>query len=86
MIPQCDVIYQDIAAPNQVEILLKNLKFLKKGGYVLLAVKARSIDVTKKPKDIFKEVERELREHMSIIDKKRLEPFEKDHMFYVMRF
>ncbi|RLG17202.1 fibrillarin-like rRNA/tRNA 2'-O-methyltransferase [Nanoarchaeota archaeon] len=86
LIPQCDVIYQDIAAPNQVEILLKNSRFLKKGGYVLLAVKARSIDVTKKPKDIFKEVERELEEHLSIIDRKRLEPFEKDHMFYVMRF
>lgn len=47
---EVDILYQDIAQRNQVEIFLKNMIFLKKGGYGLLALKARSIDVTKKPK------------------------------------
>ena len=34
--------------------------FLRKDGYALLAVKARSIDVTKQPKQIFKEVKERL--------------------------
>jgi len=40
-----------------VEIFLKNVNtFLKKDGYAIIAIKARSIDVTKYPKQIFKEV------------------------------
>src|SRR3990167_4400625 len=43
-----DALYQDVAQKNQVEIFLKNVNlFLKEDGYGLLAVKARSIDVTK---------------------------------------
>src|SRR3990167_2918455 len=54
-----DVIYQDIVQKGKVEIFLKNINaFLKKDGYALLAIKARSIDVTKQPKQIFKEVRR----------------------------
>ena len=50
-----DIIYQDIAQKSQVDIFLKNINaFLKKDGYAILAIKARSIDVTKHPKEIFK--------------------------------
>ena len=56
-ISMVDVIYQDIAQKNQVDIFLKNINsFLKKDGYAIIAIKARSIDVTKKPRQIFKEV------------------------------
>ena len=49
-----DIVYQDVAQRNQAEMFIKNCKFfLKKGGYGLLAVKARSIDVRRKPKQIF---------------------------------
>src|SRR3989338_10690561 len=52
-----DVVYQDLAQKNQVNIFLKNISlFLKKDGYALLAVKARSIDVARNPKQIFNEV------------------------------
>ena len=50
----------------------------------MFAVKSRSIDVTANPKIIFDKVEKELRKHFKIIDKTRLEPFEKDHMFFVL--
>src|SRR3989344_3636362 len=82
-ITKVDVIYQDVAQKNQVEILLKNLEFLKPKGYVLIAIKARSIDVTKQPKKIYMEVEEKLREKLKIIDKKELDPFQKDHIFFV---
>lgn len=85
LVPECDLIYQDIASPQQTEILVKNADmFLKNGGHALYAVKSRSIDVTANPKNIFKKVEQELRKKFRIMEKKRLEPFEKDHMFFVL--
>lgn len=85
-ISQVDFLYQDIAQKNQVEIFLKNIAlFLKKDGYALLAVKARSIDVTKNPKDIFKQVRKALEENLTIIDSRNLEPYQKDHQFFVCK-
>ena len=82
-----NVLYEDVAQKHQVDILIKNAEyFLKSNGYALFAVKARSIDVTKPPKEIFKEVEKKLKEYFDIIDKVRLEPYEKDHMFYVLKY
>ena len=78
-----DVIYQDVAQKNQVEILFKNLQFLSNKGYILIAIKARSIDSTRHPSKIFREVEDMLKEKLKIIDKKELAPFEKDHIFFV---
>lgn len=82
-IEKVDIIYQDIAQKNQIEILFKNLQFLNNNGYILLAIKARSIDVTKRSAEIFNETEKQLKEKLKIIDKKELDPFEKDHCFFV---
>lgn len=79
-VAKADVIYQDISQRNQVDILLKNAKvFLKKGGFCLVAVKARSIDVVKEPSSVFKEVKKQLSEHLEIVDFRTLEPFQRDH-------
>ncbi|MBW2980409.1 fibrillarin-like rRNA/tRNA 2'-O-methyltransferase [Candidatus Woesearchaeota archaeon] len=81
-----DVLYQDIAQKNQVDIFLKNMDlFLKKEGYALLAVKARSIDVTKKPKQIFKQVKEQLEKQVIIIDYRELEPYQKDHCMFICK-
>ncbi|MEW5896930.1 MAG: fibrillarin-like rRNA/tRNA 2'-O-methyltransferase [Nanoarchaeota archaeon] len=81
-----DVVYQDIAQRNQAEIFIKNCRlFLKKGGYGLLAVKARSIDVKKKPKEIFLAVRNSLEKELTVIDFKVLEPFEKDHCMIIVK-
>ena len=81
-----DIVYQDVAQRNQVEIFLKNISmFLKDNGYGLLAVKARSVDVTKKPKSIFNIVKEELSKELTIIDFKILDPFEKDHAFFIVK-
>ena len=81
-----DVIFQDVAQRDQVQIFLKNIKeHLKQGGFGLLALKSRSIDVTKKPTEIFNQVRQELQKHTTIVDQRTLEPFEKDHAFFVIK-
>ena len=84
---QVDVVFQDIAQRNQVGIFLKNCDaFLKKGGFGLLAVKARSVDVAKKPHEIFKEVRKQLEQSsMVLVDYRDLEPFERDHAMFVCK-
>ncbi|TKJ17281.1 fibrillin [Candidatus Woesearchaeota archaeon B3_Woes] len=83
---EVDIVYQDIAQKQQSRIFLENCRlFLKKDGYALIAVKARSIDVTKKPGEIFKKVRQEIEKELVIIDERKLDPFEKDHMFFVCK-
>jgi len=80
-----DILYQDVAQKNQAEILLKNLVYLKDSGTAMIAVKARSIDVTKQPRLVFQEVRSELEKTLKITDYRVLDPFEKDHCFYICR-
>lgn len=81
-----DIVYQDVAQKNQAEIFIKNCKlFLKKGGYGLLAVKAKSIDVRRKPKEIFIEIRNKLETEFTVIDYRILEPFQKDHCMIIVK-
>jgi fibrillarin-like pre-rRNA processing protein len=49
-------VYQDVAQPNQAEIAIKNCDYyLKKGGFLFLAIKSQSIDSLSIPKKIYKE-------------------------------
>jgi fibrillarin-like pre-rRNA processing protein len=81
-----DVVFQDVAQKNQVEIFLKNINFyLKQGGFGLLSVKARSIDVTKRPDVVFREVKTQLERNVTIVDYRSLEPFERDHCLFVVK-
>lgn len=83
-----DVVFQDIAQKDQVDMFLANCEaYLKQGGFGILALKARSVDVTKKPKKIFDMVFRTLekRKDVVIVDKRDLGPFEKDHMLFVVK-
>ncbi|HIH05494.1 TPA: fibrillarin-like rRNA/tRNA 2'-O-methyltransferase [Candidatus Woesearchaeota archaeon] len=85
-ISAADVLFQDVAQRNQVEIFLRNADlFLKDRGYGLLAVKARSIDVAAKPRDIFKAVRKQLEAKMTIIDYRELDPFQKDHCMFMVK-
>ncbi len=86
LVQAADIVYQDIAQRNQVEILVKNCSlFLKRGGLAMIAIKARSIDVTESPPKIFAEVKRQLAEIFNILDYRNLEPMQKDHAFFVCR-
>ncbi len=86
LVPKVDVVFMDIAQKNQVEIFCKNCdEFLNDEGFGLLALKARSVDVTKKPKDIFRDVKAELEQKYNVVDYRELDPYEKDHAFYVVK-
>jgi fibrillarin-like pre-rRNA processing protein len=83
---EVDVVYQDIAQKNQVQIFMKNCDaYLKKGGFGILALKARSVDVTRRPKDIFNQVRKELEKVITVVDYRELEPFERDHAVFVCK-
>lgn len=85
---QVDVVFMDISQRNQVEIFLKNCDmFLDNGGFGLLALKSQSVDVTKKPKQLFKEVREELEAHpgLVVVDYKELDPFEKHHAMFIVK-
>jgi fibrillarin-like pre-rRNA processing protein len=76
-----DVVYCDIAQRDQTEIAIANAKrHLKKGGRLLLIVKARSIDQLKEPKVVFKEEAQKLRDSGFLVENVvDLRPFDKDH-------
>jgi fibrillarin-like pre-rRNA processing protein len=81
-----DAVFQDIAQRDQAEIFIKNCNaFLKKGGFGILVVKARSVDVAKKPKQVFNQVRQYLENKITIVDYRDLEPFEKDHCIFICK-
>ena len=79
-----DIIYQDVAQRDQIAIIIRNAKlFLKKDGKIMLALKSRSIDSTKAPRQIYQDALDELKKCFTILDWKVLDPFEKDHCFII---
>ncbi len=83
-----DGIYADVAQPEQAALVADNADyFLKEGGWLLLAIKARSIDVTKAPSEVFKREIDVLRNRgFEIVDMVHLEPFDKDHAMVYARY
>jgi len=79
-----DIIYQDVAQPNQAEILLKNSNyFLEKNGQVFLCIKSQSIDVLQSPQKIYNQTISFLELNgFKTIQKINLEPYDKDHLFW----
>lgn len=84
-ITKVDIIYQDVAQRDQTEILMKNVRFLLKGGIALYALKARSISSSKPLREIYRNEEKKLKDEFEIIEKIDLEPYEKEHRFYVLK-
>lgn len=86
VLEKVDMVYEDVASPDQIQIMIRNAKkFLKPSGLAMIAIKSQSIDVTKPPKEIYKDCLKELEKHFEILDKVELDPYEKYHMFVVMR-
>lgn len=86
-IEKVDVVYCDIADPQMSEAAIRNAKaFLKSDGFVMIAIKARSIDVVEKPRVV---VEREVKKFekagFEVIQWMMLDPLERDHGMVVAR-
>jgi len=87
LVGKVDGIYCDVAQPDQAKILADNAdRFLKSNGWVMFAVKAQSIDVTKEPSEVYKQ-------EMSILKFRGfkieqvvpLEPYDKAHVMIVAK-
>jgi len=83
-----DDIYCDIAQPDQAQILADNAEmFLKRRGGAMLAIKARSIDVTKAPSEVYKrEIETLRKRDFNIAEVVHLEPYDEAHTMVVAEY
>ena len=80
-----DAVIQDVATRGQARVAATNRQFLHEDGRLVLAVKARSEDVTRDPTAVFEDVCTELERTYEILETERLEPFHVDHLAVVAR-
>jgi fibrillarin-like pre-rRNA processing protein len=78
-IGKVDIIYQDIAQPDQERILTENIRIFKP-KYAMLCLKAHSIDVTKSKKETLNKALERLK-NFKILQVINLEPYDKEHYF-----
>ena len=85
LVESVDIIYSDVAQATQTKLFLDNFKiFAREDTIGIIMIKARSIDVTKKPSVIFKEEKRKLEEGgLRILEEIKLDPYEKDHIAFI---
>ena len=82
-----DVVYVDIAQPDQTEIAIANCKmYLKDSGYLFLVIKTRSIDVTQSPKKIIENEIKKLEVNFDVIQEIDLHPYDKDHAIVIAKY
>ena len=82
-----DIVYCDIAQPDQTEIAISNCKlYLKNNGYLFLVIKTRSIDVTQPPKKIIDGELKKLRANFEILQQIDLFPYDKDHAMIIAKY
>lgn len=81
LVPMVDVIFADVAQPDQARIVALNARlFLKQGGGTLISIKASCIDSTAAPEAVFASEVQKLREEKFFPKEQlTLEPFERDH-------
>jgi fibrillarin-like pre-rRNA processing protein len=85
LVERVNSVYCDVAQPEQARLLANNADmFLEDGGWVLLAIKAQSIDVTKEPAVVFKKEVSVLQSRgFAVSQIVGLEPFDKAHAMVV---
>ena len=79
-----DIVYVDIAQPDQTNIAIENCRlYPKSGGYLFLVIKTRSIDVVKDPKMVIKDEIKKLETLFEIKQTIDLHPYDKDHAMVI---
>ena len=79
------LLIQDVATRGQADVALRNRQFLADDGRLLLAVKARSEDVTAAPEAVFERVRETLSAGYELLESRRLDRFHTDHLAVVAR-
>lgn len=87
LVEKVDVVYSDVAQATQTKLFMDNFKlFGKDDATGILMIKARSIDVTMKPNDVFRQEKKHLKKGgLKIIEEIKLDPYEKDHIAFVCK-
>jgi fibrillarin-like pre-rRNA processing protein len=81
-----DVVYQDVAQPDQAAIATRNSVFLRDGGYLILMLKTRSVDMKKDPAIIFDETLAVLKDAgFTVLESVWLAPYHQDHAAIVCK-
>ena len=80
-----EALIQDVATRGQAEVALANRRFLREDGRLLLAIKARSEDVTADPGAVFERTVDSLEDGYEILETGSLAPFHEDHLGVVAR-
>ena len=75
-----DVIVQDVATRGQATVANRNAEFLADDGRLVLAIKARSEDVTAAPETVYADVLAELKTTYEILETEQLDRFHADHL------
>ncbi|XP_074423544.1 rRNA 2'-O-methyltransferase fibrillarin [Larus michahellis] len=85
LIGMVDVIFADVAQPDQTRIVALNAhNFLRNGGHFVISIKANCIDSTAPPEAVFAgEVRKMAGEQMKPQEQLTLEPYERDHAVVV---
>lgn len=84
LVGSVDIIYQDVAQAKQAEILLRNTEAFSP-RYGMLAIKSRSINAVRSPKQVFREETEKLKERFEILQRIDLRPYDKDHLLLNLR-
>jgi fibrillarin-like pre-rRNA processing protein len=75
-----DLLYQDVAQPDQATIALRNCIFLKPSGTLILMLKTRSVDTRKEPALVFDDTVSRLGSGgLTVVDSTWLAPYHHDH-------
>lgn len=83
---RADVVYSDIAQPDQTGIALANCRaHLRERGWLMLVIKARSIDVTRAPSDVIEGEIARIAGDFDVEGSMGLEPYDRDHAFVLAR-
>lgn len=85
LVPMVDVIFADVAQPDQARIIALNAhQFLKNGGHIVISIKANCIDSTVEASKVFaREVKKMQEEKIKPQEQLTLEPYERDHAVVV---
>jgi len=85
LIGMVDVIFADVAQPDQARIVTHNASFfLKNNGYVLISIKANCVDSTAAPEAVFaSEVDKLRKDGCKPKEQLTLEPYHRDHALVV---
>lgn len=85
LIGMVDVIFADVAQPDQARIVTLNASyFLKNGGSILISIKASCVDSTASPEAVFaSEVDKLRKDGCKPKEQLTLEPYHRDHALVV---